>query len=377
MHAGLKHGLFLLALVLVLGLSWTQRPNPALFAEAEFLRHMPKPAAPLFETRQIPPAEGVAVVHSGTLAELSDGRLLAAWFGGSREGAADVDIQAAHWQQGAWDKPFILLSREQAAEELGRPLRKLGNPVLHKDADKRLWLFFVTVSLGGWSTSSISYKISGDDGRSWTPARRLVSSPFANMSTLVRSRALNYADGSIALPVYHELAGKFGELLRIDRDGKVLAKSRIGSGKSAIQPSLIARGPVEAEAFLRRTGNSPRRLMYAQSDDGGANWTTPLPLELHNPDASVAVESDAQGRALLVHNPLEHGRHLLVLDRSADNDSWSRLAELKSAQGDMRKKYSYPFLIRTGTGEFHLIYTHERSAMTHVRFNQAWLEQQP
>jgi hypothetical protein len=38
-------------------------------------------------------------------------------------------------------------------------------------------------------------------------------------------------------------------------------------------------------------------------------------------------------------------------------------------------EFSYPFLLRTDRGEFHLLYTWNRAYIKHVRFNQAWLDQ--
>ena len=167
------------------------------------------------------------VVHSPSVAELSGGRLLAVWFGGAREGAGDVAIYAARWDGSGWSRPEMLVDRQATERELGVRLRKLGNPVVYRGPNGRTWLFHVAVSIGGWSTSTIVFRVSDDDGTSWTPARRLVTSPFLNLSTLVRGRPLAYADGSLALPVYHELAGKFGELLRLDAAGRVRAKTRI------------------------------------------------------------------------------------------------------------------------------------------------------
>jgi predicted neuraminidase len=39
-------------------------------------------------------------------------------------------------------------------------------------------------------------------------------------------------------------------------------------------------------------------------------------------------------------------------------------------------EFSYPFLIRARDGEFHLVYTWNRSFIRTVRFNEAWLAEQ-
>src|SRR5690242_19191624 len=46
--------------------------------------------------------------HASTIVELQDGNLLAAWFGGSGEGNADVAIWGSRKAQGKWSKPFEL-----------------------------------------------------------------------------------------------------------------------------------------------------------------------------------------------------------------------------------------------------------------------------
>ncbi len=375
MHSRLGTVLFISALFAVLALAWVGRTGPTRFDPAEYLTAPIQDTQPIFETGFVFPEDLNGKVHSGTLTELPDGSLMAAWFSGSREGAADVAIHAARWHRGSWSTQYVLLTREQAQSELGRPLRKLGNPVLYLDRSQRLWLFFVTVSSGGWSTSSISYKTSNDAGLHWTPARRLVTSPFANISTLVRTRPVAYADGGIALPVYHELMGKFGELLRLDARGRVVNKSRMGSGRSGIQPSLAVIDETNASAFLRRAGNSPHRVLLSHTKNAGANWSFPQAGELPNPDASVAVQRTVDGRLLQVYNPLVRGRGSLTLAISSDGLHWRILKDLE--RGELDDEFSYPYLIRTANGDYHLIYTWQRLRMVHVHFNQAWLEQAP
>ncbi|WP_206323709.1 exo-alpha-sialidase, partial [Pseudomonas viridiflava] len=95
----------------------------------------------------------------------------------------------------------------------GKYIRKLGNPVIALAPDKRLWLFYVSVSVGGWAGSTVNAMVSSDMGANWSPPRQLVTSPFLNISTLVRAAPVFHADGSIGLPVYHEFLGKFAEYL--------------------------------------------------------------------------------------------------------------------------------------------------------------------
>ena len=46
-----------------------------------------------------------AASHASTVVELKDGRLLAAWFGGTAEGAKDVAIWSARQTAEGWSEP--------------------------------------------------------------------------------------------------------------------------------------------------------------------------------------------------------------------------------------------------------------------------------
>ena len=171
--------------------------------------------------------------HAASLVELGDGRIRAFWFSGSREGAQDVEIRSAVFDpaKNLWGAEHSVADRAGTQRALLRYVKKLGNPVALRAADGTLWLFYVTVSLGGWAGSSITAITSKDDGATWSPARRLITSPFINISTLVKGTPFFYSDGSMGLPVYHEFIGKFGELLRIASDGEIIDKQRLSSGK--------------------------------------------------------------------------------------------------------------------------------------------------
>ena len=108
-----------------------------------------------------------------------------AWYG-----ARDVAIYFATQERGqfGWSKPRAILTPGQAARELGRGIRKVGNPVVFSDPAGKLWLLYVTVTLGGWSGSSLNLTTSADGGLFWERSRRLTLSPFFNVSELVRNR---------------------------------------------------------------------------------------------------------------------------------------------------------------------------------------------
>ncbi len=201
-------------------------------------------------------AGGRAMAHSATHVQMPDGGILAFWYGGSREGAGDVSILMARFRAGPgeWGPPREIMNKTILSHALGRHIKKLGNPVGFRDAAGRVWVFFVSVSFGGWSGSAINSMVSYDDGQTFASIKRLVTSPLFNVSTLVRGSPVLMRDGSISLPVYHEFLGKFAEILHVSAEGKVLRKKRLTLGRTHIQPVLIPSNAQAADVFLRNAG---------------------------------------------------------------------------------------------------------------------------
>ena len=360
------------------------------------------------------------LVHAPSMVELGDGRIMAFWFAGSREGAADVVIHSSVYDPRTinWSAEKTVTSRLRTQADEHRYVRKLGNPVPTTDATGKVWLFYVS-AVGGWSTSAVNLMTSVDEGEHWSRARRLVTSPFLNLSTLVKTPPFFYRDGTLGLPVYHEMLGKFGELLRLDKSGKVISKQRLSDGRQTLQPLLLIENERDALALMRYSGPHPRRAQQVASRDGGMHWSSPEPSELPNPDSAMGgvVLHDGSLLVVLNHNEVmrdelslawsnDQGRHWRVIYRFEDErrlrglsfsaeaftENTMRLVkktdatienskDYVSAVGDTmckghpcRFQFDYPYLIQTGNGTFHLLYTWNRAYIKHVQFNQAWLE---
>lgn len=360
--------------------------------------------------------------HAPSLVELRDGRLRAFWFSGSREGASDVEIRSAVLDPGSgrWSEETTVIDRGRTQRALLRYVKKLGNPVAQRTADGMLNLFYVTVSLGGWAGSSITHIASSDDGETWSEPRRLITSPFINISTLVKGAPFHYADGTTGLPVYHEFLGKFSELLRLDRSGTVLDKQRLSYGRAALQPVVLARDAERAQVLMRHGDTGLPRVVGSTTQDGGRHWTPAASTELANPNAAVAGVALRDGTLLAVLNNVESDRDALTLVASSDGGStWRTLYTLEDQRGLRERllgpaayaanvralalvsgvspsaatafagssvehmcvaqrcnfEFSYPYLVLTARGDVQLVYTWNRSFIKHVELSQAWLAQ--
>ncbi len=320
--------------------------------------------------------------HAVTVAELLPAadtagdmpvRLIAAWFGGTREGAADVSLYQSHWVSGQpWRPAREMLSRGEAQRQLGRNIRKLGNPLFVSDAG-RLQLFFVSVSYGGWAGSAINRSVSMDGGEHWSAAQRIITSPFFNLSTLVRNPGSYYTDGSLGLPVYHEFINKHGEWLRLDADGRVLGKSRMAMPRPTLQPAVVSLSAEHAVAALRDAGPGPNQIQWSETRDGGQSWVQQSPRAVPNPNSAAAMIGLRDGSLLMACNPIAGNRNQLSLLRSTDQgDTWALVRVIEQSPDD-RDEFSYPALLQDRSGEIHLLYTWKRRGIRHASFTQAWL----
>jgi len=378
----------------------------AVFAAAWLLIEVPKRVgfvvdngiAPTSTQRPVIQSEFIsagltAEVHSATAVELADGDIGAFWYAGSREGSADVAIYSRflekrnNTENPVWSEVRQVIDRSRSIDGLHRHIRKLGNPVALEYEDK-LWLFYVTVSVGGWGGSSLNLIKSSDHGKSWSSPKRLITSPFLNISTLVKERAVISEDGSVLLPVYHEFIGKFSELLHLDPQGKVVDKYRITHGREAIQPVVVPMTQEKAVVFMRNvTQSEASAILTSQTDDVGRNWAPSSMLDLPNPNAAItSVSLDRPNELLLVFNNDVAQRSDLTLAyaenyRAGESGQWRIIYEFenqanqKFGEEKIHNPYSYPFLIKTNTGDFHIFYSWKRRCIKHVFFNRAALNE--
>lgn len=378
---------------------------------------------PLFKSEFI--SSGITrVVHAPSVVELDDGNLRGFWFAGSREGGTDVAIHSAVFNSEAhrWSVENVAQSRLSVQSDLYRYIRKLGNPVAVRDPAGKLWLFFVSTSIGGWSTSSVNMTTSLDGGNTWLPVQRLITSPFLNLSTLVKTVPFFYQDGTLGLPIYHELFAKYGEILRLDAAGNVVGKLRLNDKWRTLQPLVLVGSSNRAVALMRYSDRQlPRTAIQVMTDDAGQHWSEPFRSRLPNPDSAMAGAVLGNGRMIVVinNNPL-HRDDLTLMVSEDTGQVWTEvfrfedkrllrryklsfeefteeirrsivttdpefesserrveaIGSVMCAEDTCRYQFDYPYLIKSRDGIFHLLYTWNRTYIKHIEFNMAWLKEQ-
>lgn len=361
------------------------------------------------------------LVHAPSLVELADGRIRAFWFAGSREGASDVAIHSSVFdpETAQWSEEERVLTRLEVARGLNRHVRKLGNMVAVRRGG-RIDLYVVAVSFGGWSGSRLAVAESRDQGRSWQVKKALVTSPFLNVSTLVKNPPVRYRDGTIGLPVYHELAGKFGEFFRLNNDHRILDEAHIGHGRQALQPMVFVRDRYRARALLRNgSADRPGVLFSSRTDDGGESWSPLADSGLPNPGSAVSgVSLGPEHWLLATNNNARERDELTLLETRNAGKSWQPLEvlhdkssfreglkpdafvptlrasllprsglstdeilagvrETKCRGGHCTFQFDYPFMLRADNGDIHVVYTWNKTLIGHAWWRAPDAQERP
>jgi predicted neuraminidase len=316
-------------------------------------------------------------LHTPTVTELPGGDLLAVWKA-ARSGDTAVVLLAARFDRraGTWGTPWAVTTSHRTEREVGRLVTTLTNPVLFTHGDGAISLFYVT-AWWKWSTSSVAVKTSRDEGRTWTPARRLVTSPVANAGTLVRAAPVRYRDGSVGVPAYHELVGVFPQMLRLSAAGEVLDRTRMHRGEVALQPSVVPLDERHAVALMR---NYLKGQVYVtRTEDAGAHWGAVTEAALPNPNAPVMAVRLRDGAILLVFNNSGNSRERLSLALSRDGGGTWRLFHafeegVLDHEGNLAN-FGYPYAIQGDDGTVHVFYVWKLTHVKHVSFNEAWIRE--
>ena len=299
----------------------------------------------IYETASFPSC------HASTIAEGRQG-LVAAWFGGTREGHADVGIWVSRQRDGQWSAPVEVANGVQTD---GRRF-PCWNPVLFQPQDGPLMLFYkVGPSPRAWWGL---LRTSADGGQTWSEARRLPDGLLGP----VKNKPVQLADGTILAAsstehdgwrVHFERSGDGGQTWQ--RIGPV----NDGQEFSAIQPSILFLGGDRLMA-LGRTRQG--KVFQIASEDLGRTWGPMTATSLPNPNAGTDALTLADGRHLIVYNHTPRGRSPLNVAVSSDAQHWQAAAVLESEPGE----YSYPAVIQTADGLVHITYTWKRQRVKHV-----------
>jgi predicted neuraminidase len=301
--------------------------------------------------------------HASTIVE-TDGGLVAAWFGGTREKDQDVGIWLSRDVDGHWTAPL------EVANGVQNPSQRYPcwNPALFHPKNGPLMLFYkVGPSPSGWWGMLVT---SDNDGKTWSKPRRLpegILGPIKNKPVqlnngdILAGSSTEHADGwRVHFERSNDL-GKTWEATPPVNDGQ-----RIG----AIQPSILIHGGGRLQAIGR---TQEKRVFEIWSTDDGRTWGEMALTALPNPNSGIDAVTLADGRQVLVYNHTERDRSPLNVAVSSDGKNWQAAVVLENEPGE----YSYPAIIQSQDGLVHTTYTWKRRRVRHVVLDPANFELRP
>ncbi len=326
--------------------------KPAGIAEFEFV----------FETAPF------ASAHASTIVETKEG-LVAAWFGGTREGADDVSIWLSRHVGGEWARPVEVATGTQP-DGTRYPC---WNPVLFEMPDKMLMLFYkIGASPHSWWGMT---RTSRDSGRTWSNVRRLPDGILGP----IKNKPVMLSDGTLVGPSSTESPERpsawrvhFERTVNAGLTWTAAHPSDSADGKpiDAIQPSILIHPNGRLQAVGRtRSG----RVFETWSGDGGRTWIPIALTVLPNPNSGIDAVTLRDGRHLIVYNHTTQGRSPLNVSLSRDGTTWEAALVLESEPGE----YSYPAVIQTSDGLVHITYTWKRQRIKHAVIDPTRLRSVP
>lgn len=289
--------------------------------------------------------------HASTLVILPDGDILAAWFGGERESADDVEIWSSRRHDGVWSAPVMLSEPTNTA---------CWNPVLYTEGNNVTLFFKRGDKIFRWKTFA---RRSHDGGITWGDETELVKGEIGGRGP-VKNKPIKLSDGSLLAPASHESEDRerwdaFTD--RSDDGGYTWTSSKYIKTEpyiKLIQPTLWE-SPVGVHMLLRSASGY---ICRADSGDMGYTWTTAYKTALPNNNSGIDIVKTPDNTLALVCNPIASNwgkRSPLILITSSNNGvRWNEPLNLAEGEGE----YSYPAII-CADGRLHITFTWQRKTI--------------
>jgi alpha-L-rhamnosidase len=301
--------------------------------------------------------------HASTIA-VSNGVIIAAWFGGTEEKNDDVGIWVSRKASHSWSIPVEVVNGIQ--EDGSR--YPCWNPVLFQPMGQPLHLFYkVGPNPREWWGQ---YMTSDDDGKTWTKPIRLPEGILGP----IKNQPIQLADSTILSPSSTESDADGWKIhLETSSDhGRTWSKTAaLNDPKEfgAIQPVVLNYGNGKLQ-LLSRTENEV--IAQNWSVDSGKTWSEMTATPLPNPNSGIDGVTLTDGRQLLVYNPTGRNwgdRVPLSLALSTDGENWDRVLDVEPIRESTDKEgeeYSYPTILQAPDGKVHLVYTWNRKTVKYV-----------
>lgn len=310
-----------------------------------------------------PPESVTPSCHASTVLPLSDGTVVAAWFGGTKEGENDVKIWVSIRENEKWSAPYSIAVDGEALPH--------WNPVLFLRENGEIILYFkYGKPIPNWVTY---YCISKDNGKSFSKPQVLVPGDFDGGRGPVKNKSIRLSDGTVVAPASKESLKKswkcFVDIshddgLTFEHSNFVLRSKKDGKAVGMIQPTLWE-DEKGLHMFIRTNAG---HIYRSDSKDMGKTWCKAYETPLGNPNSGIDVVKLDDGTLVMVMNPVFENwgdRAPLVLIASEDGgESFRQFFYCEETTGD--HEFSYPAMVADGK-TLHITYTHQRKSIVYEK----------
>ena len=365
--------------------------------------------------------------HASNIMPLPNGDLLCAWFSGTQEGMADISIYTARLSKDATEWSDL---RKMSDD----PTRSEQNPVLFPAPDGKLWLMWTAQKAGNQDTAFIRYRVSEDNGASWSRMDILFDKP----GTFIRQPIVVLGNGDWLLPVFYCVTTP-GEKWLGDHDYSAVQISSDGGKTWSEHVVLGSTGCVHMNivplyeggllaVFRSRWADA---IYMSRSTDNGRTWLAPWATPLPNNNSSIQCTRLKNGHLAMVFNNIRAtattDRRASLYDEIEDDESvadepeqrsektqadkaeknvaartafwgtprspmtlaisedegktWPFMRDLETGDGycltnnskeKLNREYSYPSIQQGDDQMLHITYTYFRQYIKYVRVPETW-----
>lgn len=337
--------------------------------------------------------------HAPSLAHLSDGTFIAAWFGGSDEGNQDIDIIVSRYdpESGAWSDAYAVT---------GDKINSDQNPGIFVYSKEEVWILY---------TSQVSRQagIPEDFNLQFTAVVRRIRS-FDNGQTWSEPEDYFERPGTFARqPIQRLSNGRLihGQWFCFDDDSKngsdqpVVAISddageswnwtEFPQAQGRVHPNIVELEDGNLLCFFRSRWAD--WVYVSRSDNYGQTWSSPIATDIPNNNAGISALKLPSGRIAVFSNeeqvntePSEviwpYERTKLTVRVSSDKgrtwpigriieagDGYSGIANIRS-----NRRHEYPHAILDPSGRIHVTWAYQsRRAIMHRSFTEDWIDGTP
>lgn len=368
-----------------------------------------------FPTAMTLPESGIQS-HASNLLMLANGDVLCTWFSGTQEGMGDISVFLSRLANGQWSTPKKMSDN---------PGRSDQNPMFFAAPNGDLWLLFTTQDGGNQDTAIIKYRISQDNGFTWSKEAPLFDSDDM-VGLFIRQEMLVTPAGEWVLPIFHCVIKNDGKpwdgsydysaVLVTKDEGKSWEEFVVPDSLGCVHMNIAQLHNGKYVAFYRSRWADN---IYRSESDDAKHWSAPVKTSLPNNNSSIQFTVLKDGNLVIAFNDASAKdatvrRTSLYSDGLEDKDAedeasgprafWgaprapmtvalseddgkSWLYQRDVAVGDgfaltndsknkKNREFSYPSIKQANDGLISLTFTYFRQKIAYLQFTEDWLKEE-